>query len=446
MRLLIVTPEYEPQSGGGILRYYGNLIPALARAGTHVTVLVAAPFGDDFPDYDATPAVRVACVRQAAISEAEAALSQFSATPEFRRWLAAGWAARRAATPLGSFDAVEATDFGLGFVPFVVDPIGAPLVVRCHGSIGQISGHEPPQPALELDHGLSRMAESGLLPCAGDLQTYAVSNAREWSGRLGREVTTVRPAMELSEPQGSAGDYAIVVGRVQAWKGPEILCEALRRLPVEGCPKFLWVGRDMRSAENGGSLDLDLGRRFPDVWGTRVRRQGACEPAAAQALISRARFVVVPSLWDVFNFTTIEAMACGKPVVCSTGAGAHELIESGTNGVLAEAGSATSLAEAIDRVASLSGAEAGRMGEAARETVRIELDPDAIATEHLDRYGRLEPTEIECDDWTRAFYSPTSGQVSLDYLEQVGIRRIAAYLSERLRRRVGGQGRAESAS
>ena len=447
MRLLIVTPEFAPHSGGGILRYYGNLTPALARAGVDVTVLVAAPFADDFADYDAAGGVRVTCVKQAATAEADGALSQFSAAPDFRRWLAAGWAARRAVASLGAFDAIETTDFGLGFVPFLVEPTGVPLVVRCHGSLGQISQHEPRQPAFELDLALARLAESSMLPLSDDLQTYADGNAGEWADRLGREVAVVRPAVEVSDRQNPTDGYAVVVGRVQSWKGPEVLCQALQLLPASACPRVLWIGRDTRSAVDGGSLDADLRRRFPDVWGERVQPQGSCSFAEAQALMARARFVIVPSVWDVFNFTAVEAMAAGKVVVCSTGAGAHELITPEESGLLAGAGKARALADAIGKAASLSAPEVARLGEAARETVRTVLAPDVVARAHLERYGGLGSSNERCNEWTRTFFEPSaSTRVGLDYLDQVGIRRLGAYLSARLRRRVTSAGPGGAAS
>ncbi len=46
-------------------------------------------------------------------------------------------------------------------------------------------------------------------------------------------------------------------------------------------------------------------------------------------LQAQAAFMVVPSLWDTFNFTCVEAMWSGRPVICSRGAGASELIEDG---------------------------------------------------------------------------------------------------------------------
>jgi len=436
MRVLIVTPEFAPHAGGGIVRYYGNLVPALAGAGADVTVLVVAPFADEFDQYTTPEGVRVRCLPRDAVLAVDGMLPQFSAAPDFRRWLAASWAARGAFESLGEFDIVETTDFGLGFAAFVLHPPGPPLVVRCHGSLGQISEHEPRRPSLELDLALARLAESCLMPFADGLQTYALANSREWSSRLGREMAVLRPAMPVTSPEAASGDYALVVGRIQSWKGPETLCRAIRELPDRERPKVLWVGRDTTTAPDGESLDEYLQRQYPDVWGSRVQPIGPKLSDEVAALMAGARFVVVPSTWDVFNFTAIEGMAAGKTVVCSAGAGAHELVTNGSNGLLCDAASDRSLAGALRTAHGLTGDERGRLGQAARDTVRGVLDPASVATAHLDGYAGLRADGIAVPEWTAGFFTPSpSGRVGLDYLEQVSVRGLGSYVADRLLRR-----------
>jgi hypothetical protein len=155
-------------------------------------------------------------------------------------------------------------------------------------------------------------------------------------------------------------------------------------------------------------------------------------------LVSRARFAIVPSTWDVFNFTAVEAMAAGKVVVCSRGAGAHELIDQGDSGLLCEAADEQSLAEAVSRATALASPEAHRMGHNARSVVRDKLDPAAAARAHIASYEGLPVGEAACSDWTGNFFEPmAAGQVGLDFLEQVGVRSLGAYMADRLRRRLG---------
>jgi hypothetical protein len=79
-------------------------------------------------------------------------------------------------------------------------------------------------------------------------------------------------------------------------------------------------------------------------------------------------------------------MASGRPTIVSTGAGASELIEDGVNGYLFAASDPHSLASALDRVVTEKPARLIEIGQAAQETVRVELDPEAIARRRLKAY------------------------------------------------------------
>ena len=129
------------------------------------------------------------------------------------------------------------------------------------------------------------------------------------------------PMWSLPSSPAHAGREALVVGRIQTWKGPALLCEALRSLP-ETFPTVRWVGRDTATAPGGGSLSSHLASRYPDVWGRRIVAGGQRPFDEVQQAMASARVVIVPSSWDVFNLTAAEAMSAGRVVVCSSGAGA----------------------------------------------------------------------------------------------------------------------------
>ncbi len=44
MRILIITPEYPPDHGGGIITYYRELVPALVAEGCKVTILKGSAY------------------------------------------------------------------------------------------------------------------------------------------------------------------------------------------------------------------------------------------------------------------------------------------------------------------------------------------------------------------------------------------------------------------
>jgi len=76
---------------------------------------------------------------------------------------------------------------------------------------------------------------------------------------------------------------------------------------------------------------------------------------------------VLPTLYDPFPNTVLEAFACGLPVVTSTKSGAAELIRNGENGYVCEALDVNQLAAAMGKL--LSPSRRKKIGAAALETV-----------------------------------------------------------------------------
>src|SRR5689334_11428042 len=91
MRVLLVTPEFPPHAGGGILKYYALLAEAWSAAGARVSVIVATPYSA-FDDY-VTSGIPVHFVPLAAVDRHADHLTHLAAAPTYRRWIAAGLAA-----------------------------------------------------------------------------------------------------------------------------------------------------------------------------------------------------------------------------------------------------------------------------------------------------------------------------------------------------------------
>jgi glycosyltransferase involved in cell wall biosynthesis len=66
----------------------------------------------------------------------------------------------------------------------------------------------------------------------------------------------------------------------------------------------------------------------------RVRWVGWTDYGSLGSFLSFADLMVFPSLEDVWGMVALEAMAFGKPVLCSSSAGVVELIEHGSNGYI----------------------------------------------------------------------------------------------------------------
>jgi glycosyltransferase involved in cell wall biosynthesis len=103
-------------------------------------------------------------------------------------------------------------------------------------------------------------------------------------------------------------------------------------------------------------------------------------------LYSEACVAVVPSLYEGFSLPAVEAMACGVPLVTTTGGALPEVVgEDGVTALLVTPNDPGELAGAIERV--LAEPElAGRLSVAARKRVLDRFTWRACATATAEHY------------------------------------------------------------
>src|SRR2546423_753039 len=112
MKVLLVTPEYSPDFGGGIATFYGELLPAMRRQGCEVQVLKGSAFVHGAEPYECEDVV-VCTLQSARYYKWVKRLAHFAVFPELRRHLGAAFALHEQAAEGEGFDAVEVTDWGL---------------------------------------------------------------------------------------------------------------------------------------------------------------------------------------------------------------------------------------------------------------------------------------------------------------------------------------------
>jgi glycosyltransferase involved in cell wall biosynthesis len=104
---------------------------------------------------------------------------------------------------------------------------------------------------------------------------------------------------------------------------------------------------------------------------------------------SAAQIAVVPSLYEGFGIPAAEAMACGTPVIATTGGALPEVV--GDAGILVPPGSADALAAAIKQL--LNDKQAQRqMSEAGRKRVREKFNWEQAAIKTLEVYQEVLAT------------------------------------------------------
>ena len=148
-------------------------------------------------------------------------------------------------------------------------------------------------------------------------------------------------------------DRAVVAyaGHLYAWKGVDVLLEALAAVPeADG----LIVGGHRREPDLA-RLEA-LGRTLGIA--SRVTFTGLVEPPAVRALLSRATVLVLPNPASAISshFTSplklFEYMAAGRPIVASDLPAMREVLTPDVHALLVPPGSAAALAEGIRRILS----------------------------------------------------------------------------------------------
>jgi glycosyltransferase involved in cell wall biosynthesis len=173
------------------------------------------------------------------------------------------------------------------------------------------------------------------------------------------------------------------VGRLEPRKGViewvEAAIGAAQRDPTLA---FDFVGADMAFA-GGSSMRAYLESRIPAALRPAFRFHGSQPREAVLQFLARARAAVVPSRWENFPNTCVEAMASGLPVIVSPNGGMRELVDDGRTGWVADSASPAALAVALDRMLRLAPEELAAAGRAAADAVRTTCDNTRIVEQHL---------------------------------------------------------------
>jgi glycosyltransferase involved in cell wall biosynthesis len=139
-------------------------------------------------------------------------------------------------------------------------------------------------------------------------------------------------------------------GHLYAWKGVDVLLEALARVP------------SLRGLIVGGheaEPDLPRLRERARALGIsdRVEFTGLLPPAAVAGALARASILVLPNLPTVIStrFTSplklFEYLAAGRAIVASDLPALREVLRDGENAILVKAGDAQALADGLTRLA-----------------------------------------------------------------------------------------------
>ena len=209
----------------------------------------------------------------------------------------------------------------------------------------------------------------------------------------------LRVSPNISERIPLQGDTAriVCVGRLNRWKGQDVLIKAVREVRSRGLNAVLYlIGGSFRNQphfEQALRLLVEKLEMSNDVIFLGERLD-------AQELMAKADLIVLPSVHpEPFGRVMIEAMALGRPVIATDGGGPREVIEDGVNGLLVPMGSESAMATAIGYLISHPHL-ARTMGERARMRSKS-FGPEVLVDKVLDgwlgvmaRQGAGQPSGV----------------------------------------------------
>ena len=153
------------------------------------------------------------------------------------------------------------------------------------------------------------------------------------------DVPELPPRDMLRAELGFEGDTLVFAGRLGPQKSLGTALDALARVPDVA----LVVAGDgpERTALEQSSRELELAGR--------VRFLGSVSRDQVLRLFRAADASVLPSAWENFPHTVVEALSVGCPVIATAVGGVPEVVRDGDNGLLVPARDPAALAGAITR-------------------------------------------------------------------------------------------------
>ena len=195
---------------------------------------------------------------------------------------------------------------------------------------------------------------------------------------------TAHGAIMVPERETAPGAANILFfGRMEAYKGLDVLLEAVRLLARRACDfELTLAGRGPEIERLGADFEATGHARLLPGW---------LKPADAVALIQQASVVVLPYLEATQSGVVAAAFANGRPVVASRTGGLVEVVRDGVNGLFVPPGSSEALADALHRVLRDDKLRQ-RLATGARETAASVLDWAKIAQALTAAYEQARKT------------------------------------------------------
>jgi glycosyltransferase involved in cell wall biosynthesis len=271
-----------------------------------------------------------------------------------------------------------------------------PCFLHLHSPTEFVARHNDWDPALPLATTSIRLEEYSIR-AADSLLCPSAFLARRVEALYHRDPGSIEviplpygasPRLQRSAETWRHGSV-LYVGRLERRKGVLEWIEAAVRIARERPDvRFEFVGANVL-----GTMELSghehVRQRIPDDLRRRFVFHDHCDRGALREHLRRARLTVVPSRWENFPYTCVEAMASGLPVLGSPEGGMKEMIETGRTGWIAASSHPTDLYRAGLDALDCGPNALARMGDDAAHAIRQLCDESRVLDRQLDFRRRV---------------------------------------------------------
>lgn len=191
---------------------------------------------------------------------------------------------------------------------------------------------------------------------------------------------------------GLPDKYIFCLSRIDANKGHDLLLNAFDIVRKEVPDIHLVIGGGSPKPQQTESDVLERMRKIIDEKNmySKVHIVGYVPDEKLVAYYQQAQLFALPSIFEPFGMTVLEAMACTIPVVASKFGGIRTVISSGENGLLIDPANKNEFTEAIIKF--LKDRElAARLGQEGCNTIHKYFSWEAIAEKHISFYKKFIP-------------------------------------------------------
>lgn len=409
MKHLLVCREFPPSPGGGIGTYSLHIARLFAEAGETVHVITQSWTGHEAYDlrmkaqgivvhripFEHPGILRKRELKNPSASNPEAVtLFRSGYFPEAFSWLAAPLIKRLASEH--GIDLIEAPEYEAPLFHYFNsrsrgassrDPV---CIIHLHSPTEDIAYFNGWQPgayaarAAVMESACIRAANAVISPSRFLMDS--VTRRLELPDRL-RTVIPYPLSGRLGVLPGAIDEeckVALFLGRLEGRKGVlewiEAATEIARR---RDDVRFEFLG-EVAIDSGWRSGEEVLRKRIPDSLRSRFVFHRPVNRDRVKEFLARATFVAVPSRWDNFPNTCMEAMAAGRPVLTTTNGGMPEMVSEGKSGWISPGTGAQDLRLTLERALNTPRNALKEMGDHAAKAIGSLCDPGKIVKRHLE--------------------------------------------------------------